>query len=91
MIIRKWINTKNIAYCCILTASLLSIWYIIITKTLCGSLSYIDSEKIKNLQLFTTGIIVPLLTLGTSLLIVQTFRTTQIQNITNNFFTELGI
>ena len=86
MIIRKWINTKNIAYCCILTASWLSIWYIIITKTLCGSLSYIDSEKIKNLQLFTTGIIVPLLTLGTSLLIVQTFRTTQIQNITNNFF-----
>jgi len=86
MKIRRWINTKNIAYCCILIAFFLAVWYLIISGTICGSFYYIDSEKIKNLQLFTTGIIVPLLTLGTSLLIVQTFRTTQIQNITNNFF-----
>jgi len=51
-----------------------------------GDFNSPDFDKIKNIQPFIAGIAVPLITFGTSLLVVETFKNTILQNISNNFF-----
>src|ERR1041384_3103675 len=79
------INLKIVAYACIVVAIILTVWFF-----LWGNFIEIgiipDTTKIKEIQPFISGIIVPLITLGTSLLIIETFRNTLLQNVSNNFF-----
>lgn len=51
-----------------------------------GDFNSPDFDKIKNIQLFISGIAVPLITFGTSLLVIETFKNTTLQNISNIFF-----
>lgn len=80
------INSKTIAYISITLSVLLTIWFLLSGEMLGGSFSNPDFNKIKNIQPFISGIAVPLITFGTSLLVIETFKNTTLQNISNNFF-----
>jgi hypothetical protein len=80
------INFRNIALLSIYTSFILTLWFLIFGGIFGGDIDSPDFEKIKILQIFISGIAVPLLTFGTSLFIIETFENTTLQNISNNFF-----
>lgn len=47
---------------------------------------YPDPEKAAKIQPFVTGLVVPFLTLGSTLLVLENLRTSARQNFSNNFF-----
>ncbi|MCU0470846.1 MAG: putative phage abortive infection protein [Arcicella sp.] len=80
------INSRTIAYLSISASVILTLWFLIFGGILGGEIDSPDLEKIKTLQPFISGIAVPLITFGTSLLIIETYKNTTLQNISNNFF-----
>jgi hypothetical protein len=80
------INSKTLAYVSIAISVILTFWFLIFGNMLGGEFDSPDFEKIKNIQPFISGIAVPLITFGTSLLVIETFKNTMLQNISNNFF-----
>ncbi len=80
------INLKNIAYFSIFAAVILSFWFLYYAEFFGGDYHLPDTTKIKNLQPFISGIAVPLMTFGTTLLVIETFKNNTLQNISNNFF-----
>ncbi len=80
------INSRIIAYVSISASLLLSLWFLYYGNFLGGDYNNPDFEKIRSLQPFISGISIPLITFGTSLLVIETFRNSLLQNISNNFF-----
>lgn len=80
------LNIKNLAYFCIALASILTLWFLVYGNYIGGNVFSPDLNKIKDIQPFISGSVVPLITFGTSLLIIETFRNNSLQNISNNFF-----
>lgn len=80
------LNSKTIAYIALASSAVLTLWFLIFGEMLGGDIKSPDFEKIKQIQPFISGIAVPLLTFGTSLLVIETFKNTSLQNISNNFF-----
>ena len=80
------INSRTIAYLSIFASVPLTLWFLIFGGMFGGEFDSPDFEKIKTLQPFISGISVPLITFGTSLLMFETFKNTTLQNISNNFF-----
>lgn len=77
---------NTLAYSSIGLSLLLTIWFLLSGRFFEGEIDSPDFEKIKNIQPFISGISIPLITFGTTLLIISTFRNTNLQNISNNFF-----
>jgi len=80
------ITSKTIAYISIILSVAMTLWFLIFGNMLDGDFNSPDFDKIKNIQPFISGIAVPLITFGTSLLVIETFKNTTLQNISNNFF-----
>lgn len=68
------------------TGVLLAIWFLVFGNYFAGQFSSPDTEKIKELHPFFTGLVVPLVTLGSTLLVLENLRNTSRQNFSNNFF-----
>ncbi|MCC7027016.1 MAG: putative phage abortive infection protein [Saprospiraceae bacterium] len=79
-------NSRSIAYLSIITSIVLTLWFLIFGGYVGGDFKKPDLDRIRELQPFISGIAVPLITFGTSLLVVETFRNSMLQNISNNFF-----
>lgn len=80
------VTSRTLAYVSITISVLLTLWFLIFGKMFGGKIDSPDFEKIKDIQPFISGIAVPLITFGTSLLVIETFKNTTLQNISNNFF-----
>jgi len=78
-------NTKLVACCCFGIGIAIGIWVIFAGGYISIGLLP-DVEKAKELQPFFTGLIAPLFTLGTALLLIANLRTTTEQNFSTNFF-----
>ena len=74
------------AYALIVSAVILAFWFILFGGFLEGEISQPDPDKAKIIQPFITGLVVPLLTLGSTLLVIANLRSINIQNFSNNFF-----
>jgi hypothetical protein len=81
------ITTKqitNTAYVCLITGVLIGLWVLI-----CGGYLFNvpvpNAEKAKEIQPFFTGLVAPILALGTTLLVLANLRTTTEQNFSTNF------
>lgn len=74
------------AYTLITSAVLLALWYIFFGGFLEGEFFHPDPDKAKIIQPFVTGLVVPLLTLGSTLLVIANLRSSTVQNFSNNFF-----
>ncbi|KOY85076.1 hypothetical protein AD998_01945 [bacterium 336/3] len=75
---------RQFAYVGILLGLILACWYLIFSNYFGGNIKQPDIEKIKNLQHFLSGVVVPIFTFSTTLLVVETFRNNTIQNIYTN-------
>lgn len=53
---------------------------------LAGNIFLPDNDTMKLIQPFLTGIVVPLLTLGTNHIVIYSFKVNSLQSISNNFF-----
>lgn len=80
------LTSKSIAYISIALSIALTVWFLVFGNMIGGNIYSPDLVKIKNIQPFISGIAVPLITFGTSLLVIETFKNTTLQNISNNFF-----
>jgi hypothetical protein len=80
------LTSKTIAYISIALSITLTFWFLLFTNMFSGDFTSPDMDKINKIQPFISGIAVPLITFGTSLLIFETFKNTILQNISNNFF-----
>lgn len=80
------VTSKTLAYISITLSIALTIWFLFFGNMLGGDFNSPDLDKIKNIQPFISGIAVPLITFGTSLLVIETLKNTNLQNISNNFF-----
>jgi hypothetical protein len=80
------ISSKTIAYISITLSIVLTIWLLVFGEMLGGDFSIPDFDKLNKIEPFISGIAVPLITFGTSLLVIETFKNTTLQNISNNFF-----
>jgi hypothetical protein len=65
---------------------ILACWFLFLGGYLTGNPMYPDPAKAKEINPFITGLVVPLLTLGSTLLIIENLRVTSLQNFNNNFF-----
>lgn len=74
-----------IAVICLSTGILIAIWVLLAGGYLKGT-PIPDSDKAKEIQPFITGLVAPLLTLGSTLLIIANLKTTTEQNFSTNFF-----
>jgi hypothetical protein len=79
-------NLKIIAYASIIAAIALTSWFLWFGDFWGGDYYNPDVSKIKKLQPFIAGVAVPLLTFGTTLLVIETFKNNTLQNVSNNFF-----
>ena len=80
------ISIKNFAYICIVLGILLACWFLYYGNYLVGNMHIPDKAKIKEISPFISGIVLPIFTLGTTLLLIETFKNSNIQNVYNNVF-----
>lgn len=80
------VSLKTIAYLAIAAAILITSWFLFYGNFFGGDYHMPNIRKIKDLQPFIAGIVVPLMTFGTTLLVIETFKNNTLQNISNNFF-----
>lgn len=79
-------KAKNIAILSLCMGVILAFWYLFFGKYLIGDIWKPDHAKVGEIQPFITAAVVPLLTLGSALLVYENFRNTARQNFSNNFF-----
>lgn len=77
---------KNFAFLLLLAGVVLTLWGLIFGGYLHAFWGVPDFEKAKEIHPFMTGLVVPLLTLGSTLLVIENLRANNIQNFSNNFF-----
>jgi hypothetical protein len=77
---------KYVVYILLFAAVILMLWFLYFGNMFSGHKFTPDIEKIKSIQIFISGIVMPLLTFATTLLIIETFSNTTLQNISGNFF-----
>lgn len=82
----KFFKLQNFAVGLIITGVLLAFWYLYFGEFFKGNFFEPDPDKAKNISPFTTGLVVPLLTIGSTLLIYLNLRNTARQNFSSNFF-----
>lgn len=80
------LSITNLAYVMLASGILLAGWFLYWGEYLTGQFSQPDPEKAKEIQPFITGLVLPLLTLGSTLLVVANLRSSILQNFSNNFF-----
>ena len=76
----------GLAYILIFTALGLALWFLILGGYFGGDISEPDPSKAKDIQPFITGLVLPLLTLGSTLLVIANLQSSNMQNLSNNFF-----
>jgi hypothetical protein len=81
---RNWLS--GLAYLLLVTATILAVWFLLFGGYLNGDISKPDANKARDIQPFITGLVVPLLTLGSTLLVIATLQSNTLQNFSNNFF-----
>lgn len=74
------------AYILILFALGLSLWYLLYGGYLEGNFTEPDPKQVKEIQPFMSGLVLPLFTLGSTLLVIANLQSNTIQNFSNNFF-----
>lgn len=83
---KKLFTLTNAAYLMLLGAVLLAFWFLLLGGYLAGEALKPDPEKAKQIQPFVSGLVLPLLTLGSTLLVIANLRSNTIQNFSSNFF-----
>ncbi len=87
---KRWTRKQNwlrsFAYLLLIVAVLLTGWFLFFGGYMNGNPFMPDVEKAKDIQPFITGLVLPLLTLGSTLFVIETLRTNTMQNFSNNFF-----
>lgn len=76
---------RILAISLLITGALLALWFLNYGGYLTGDFMSPDGEKAKEIHPFFTGLVVPLLTLGSTLLVFENLRNTSRQNFSNNF------
>lgn len=84
--IARYFSMKCFAYLCIFLGLVLTFWFLYFGDFLKSNTINPDIDKIKNIQPFMSGIVLPAFTLGTTLLVIETFKNNIIQNVYNNVF-----
>ncbi|MCC6760095.1 MAG: hypothetical protein IT252_02715 [Chitinophagaceae bacterium] len=82
---RSWSLTKQIGAILIVAGTLIGLWVIFAGGYLALSFTP-DETKAKSIQPFMTGLVAPLFTLGSALLVLENLRLNSQQNLSNNFF-----
>jgi hypothetical protein len=77
---------KNGAYLVITVAILLALWFLYLGNFITLQYFYPSIKLAKDIHPFMTGIVLPLLTFGSTLLVIENLRSSNLQNFTNNFF-----
>jgi hypothetical protein len=77
---------KKSAYFSLIIALILAIWFLAFGGYFKGNLFEPDILKAKEIQPFITGLVLPLLTLGSTLLVIENLKSNTLQNFSNNFF-----
>jgi hypothetical protein len=80
------ITMNNIAKFLIIIAILLIFWFFSNSENIFGNTYIPDNSKIEHIQKFIVGIVMPLITLVTTLLLIKTFENNNLQNFSNNLF-----
>lgn len=75
-----------LAYILIVIAIGLAFWFLAWGGYFTGDAAYPDPVKAKEIQPFVSGLVVPLLTLGSTLLVIANLQSNTIQNFSSNFF-----
>lgn len=83
---KSWLSITTFAYLMLVSGTMLALWFLYLGGYFVGDISQPDPEKAKQIQPFITGLVLPLLTLGSTLLVVANLRSSTIQNFSNNFF-----
>lgn len=76
---------RIIAIALLVSGTLVGLWFLYYGGYFNGSFNSPDKDKAKEIQPFITGLVVPFLTLGSTLLIFDNLRTATKQNFSNNF------
>jgi hypothetical protein len=76
----------KLAYLLLICATLLGVWFLYFGGYFFGDFVKPDPEKAKEIQPFISGLVVPLLTLGSTLLVIANLRSNNLQNFNNNLF-----
>lgn len=82
----KYLKVQNFAILLLVAGVILGIWFLVYGGYLSGSIWHPDAKKAKNIQPFFSGLVVPLFTLGSGLLVYENFRNSVRQNFSGNFF-----
>lgn len=77
---------RYVAILFIISGIILAFWFLFFGNFLNGDFRNPNASKARDLQPFFTGIVAPLLTLGTTFLLFENLRNTSRQNFSNNFF-----
>ncbi len=86
----KRLSLKHFAYTLIGLGVIVALWYLILGHYFSGSIFRPDVGKAKDIQPFMTGLIAPLFTLASTLLVITTLRYQTRQNFISNFFNLLN-
>lgn len=76
---------RNLAIVLLVAGALLALWFLVLGNYFIGDYLKPDKEKVRELHPFVTGLVVPLLTLGSTLLVFENLRTATKQNFSTNF------
>ncbi|AYB30974.1 putative phage abortive infection protein [Chryseolinea soli] len=79
-------SITTLAYILLVAATSLTFWYLVFGGYLGGEFLRPDATKAKDIHPFVTGLVVPLLTLGSTLLVIANLQSNTAQNFSNNFF-----
>jgi hypothetical protein len=78
-------SLKTLAYISFIFATFIAFWFLISGDYMRGR--WIPNiDKIKEIHPFMTGIVLPLLTFGSTILVIENLRSNTLQNFSNNFF-----
>lgn len=83
---RNFVSWKSLAIILLISGILIAAWALAFGGYLQGNALTPDSDKAKEIHPFITGLVLPLLTLGSTLLIFENLRASTLQNFSNNFF-----
>ncbi|WP_407524624.1 putative phage abortive infection protein [Lacibacter sp. MH-610] len=69
----------------LILGALLALWFLFLGDYFDGNILMPDKDKAKEIQPFFTGLVMPMVTLGSTLLVLENLRNTSRQNFSNNF------
>lgn len=76
---------RTIAIILLMLGVILALWFLILGGYFSGDILNPDKERAKEIHPFFVGLVVPLVTLGTTLLVFENLMNTSRQNFSNNF------